>query len=464
MDRASQTDKPRNRFPIQPPELFPGVIPPRVKAPVLAKDGEFGAAYTYAGIFTGAGFEGFPGYQYLAQLATIAEYRALAESYASEITREWIEIQSTETDNTATAEKVSELTKAITKLNLKAIISKAATHDYLFGRGQIVVDIIGQENRRHLPLVVKPGGVKKGTEIRVVNVEPMWTSPVTYNAMDALNPWFYKPQKWWLLGQQIHSDRILTITTRELPDMLKPAFNFSGMSMSQLAEPTINNWLRTRQSVADLINNFSITVLATKMSDVLQQGNDGTNLFKRLQLFTATRSNRGIMAVDKDSEELGKHDTTLAGLHELQAQAQEGMCSIGKTPSTVLLGVAPNGFGNLADGELDAWGNWISGQQEAFWRDPIKFVLDLLQICMYGVIDEDITFRFNPLKEMTKKELSEIRKSDADAAGVYIDRGVISSQEERERVARDPESGYQGLDLSQTPVLEDDEDNDEDVT
>jgi hypothetical protein len=29
-----------------------------------------------------------------------------------------------------------------------------------------------------------------------------------------------------------------------------------------------------------------------------------------------------------------------------------------------------------------------------------------------------------------------------------IDRGVIDAQEERERLARDPESGYQGIDIS----------------
>jgi hypothetical protein len=63
---------------------------------------------------------------------------------------------------------------------------------------------------------------------------------------------------------------------------------------------------------------------------------------------------------------------------------------------------------------------------------------------------------------MTAKEKSEIRKSDAEAAGVYIDRAVIAPEEERERIARDPESGYEGLDLSVTiesTQVEEDNDN-----
>ena len=41
-----------------------------------------------------------------------------------------------------------------------------------------------------------------------------------------------------------------------------------------------------------------------------------------------------------------------------------------------------------------------------------------------------------------------MRTNDSIRAGNYIDRGVIDSQEERERLARDPESGYSGIDLS----------------
>ena len=73
-----------------------------------------------------------------------------------------------------------------------------------------------------------------------------------------------------------------------------------------------------------------------------------------------------------------------------------------------------------------------------------------MQLSMYGSIDPDITFAWNPLETMTSKEKAEIRKSDAEAAGVYIDRAVIAPEEERERIARDPESGYEGLDLSVT--------------
>jgi hypothetical protein len=70
-----------------------------------------------------------------------------------------------------------------------------------------------------------------------------------------------------------------------------------------------------------------------------------------------------------------------------------------------------------------------------------------VQLHLYGEIDPDITFVFNPLYEMTEEQESTIRVNDSIRAGNYIDRGVIDHQEERERLARDPDSGYQGIDI-----------------
>ena len=47
---------------------------------------------------------------------------------------------------------------------------------------------------------------------------------------------------------------------------------------------------------------------------------------------------------------------------------------------------------------------------------------------------------------MSDKELAEVRKLEADTAHVYADTGVILPNEERKRLADDPESMYHGLD------------------
>lgn len=446
-DRALQAQVPKKtyEFPVKPPELPAGVVPAGVTAPVMALDSnpyQF-AAQTFPG-------GGFPGFAYLSNLATRAEYRAFAAALSTELTREWIELTSKEDDGDSNAEKIKAIEEEFKRLNVRGVIQKAAEHDALFGRGQIFIDVDRAD--RKTPLILDPRTVKKGTLKQIVPVEAVWTTPAGYNALDPVAPDFYRPSRWFMLGQEVHASRLMTIVTRELPDILKPAFNFAGMSLSQLAEPYVDNWLRTRQSVADLINNFSITALATSMEQVLQGDDDGGNLFARATLFTATRSNKGLMLLDKDREELHQLNVPLSGLHELQAQSQEHMCSVSRMPATVLTGIQPSGLNTSSEGEMRAWYDWVAAQQEAHYRGPLETILQVVQLSLFGEIDPDIGFNFKPLYQMTPKELAEIRKSDAETAGAYVDRGILDPSEVRERLARDPESGYNGIDADALPV------------
>ena len=457
-------DRPERRnFPIKPPVIAEGVLPKGEKAQV-AMDG---AAYESARLamddwnaqpfgsqlYAYSNIEGFPGYPYLMLLALRVEYKNMATALATEMTREWITLNSTETAGEGTKKKISEITQEFTKLGIQHIIRKAVEHDALFGTGQILINIKGADVKT--PLIIDPRTIKKDALEGFKNCEPIWTTPLMYNALDPSRSDFYQPSSWWVMGQHWDATRVLIVRTREVPDIFKPAFNFSGISLSQLVEPYVNNWLRTRQSVSDLINNFSIVVLKTAMDQVLTGGDDGSNLFARIKLFTATRSNKGLMALDKDREELEQIAVPLGGLHELQAQAQEQMCAASREPSIIMTGIAPSGFGNTSEGEIRVWYDWIHAQQEAHYRSILDSMLNIVQISMYGEIDPDITFEFNPLYQMTEEQLSTIRVNDSVRAGNLIDRGIIDAEEERERLARDPESGYQGIDVEREIELPD---------
>jgi hypothetical protein len=282
----------------------------------------------------------------------------------------------------------------------------------------------------------------------VVPIEAIWTTPSVYNALDPAAADFYNPSAWFMLGKQIHASRIMTVVTRPLPDILKPAFNFAGMSLSQLAEPYVDNWLRTRQSVADLLNNFSVTVLSTNMASVLEGSDDGGDLLARAALFTAMKSNQGLMILDKEHEELGQVNTPLSGLHELQAQSQEQMCSVSRMPAIILTGISPSGLNASSDGEIRVFYDWIAAQQEAFWREPIETILKVVQLSLFGEIDPDISFKFVPLFQMTAVEEAAVRLSNSQMDAAYIGTGVIAPDEVRDRLAKDPNSGYMGLDTS----------------
>ena len=440
------------RFEVKAPVLMPGVVPESAKADpaYMALDSlSVAATYAYANeCYFGAGF---PGYPYLADLTQRSEYRSPTETTATEMTRKWIKIVSQgDGDN---SEKVEQLDAWFKKHNIRDLFRVAAEQDGFFGRAQIFIDIDGtSDEAKKLPLVIDKATIKKGSVNGFKNIEALWTTPYAYNSTDPMAKDFYKPKSWFVLGKQIHASRLITMIAREVPDLLKPAYNFGGMSMSQLMQPYVNAWLRTRDSVSDLLHSFSISGLSTDMSSTLQGGN-GDDLFKRAKLFNQIRDNRGLMLTDKETEEFFQFNTPLSGLSDLQAQSQEHMAAPSHTPLVKLLGITPTGLNASTDGEIKVYYDYITAQKENIFTQPLHKILKIAQLDVFGDIDDAISFEYEPMEEMDGTELSTIRKSDADAGVAYIAAGVISPEEERLRLASDPHSGYNSIEAENLPEV-----------
>lgn len=428
------------------PDIFPGVVPRGRKGDdyVALDSQEMAPFYAYANGSNFCGL-GFPGYAYLAQLAQITEYRNPFETISQEMTRRWIKF-TTQGDGDK-ADKIRELTDAFEFYKVRDNFKKMAEQDGSFGRAQLFVKIKGQEDdkKRQLPLLTDPRTIPRDSLLGFKPIEAIWTTPSAYNSQDPTRDDFMRPQSWYVLGKKTHQSRLLTFISREVPDLLKPSYNFGGLAMSQLMEPYVNQWLRTRNSVSNLLHSFSISVLKTDLQATLAGDDAGEQLFKRAQLFNLTRDNRGLMMLDKDAEDMVQINTPLSGLADLQSQAQEHMSAPCHIPLVKLLGISPEGLNANSDGEITVFYDFVSAMQEALFKDHLITVLNITQLSVFGSIDEDISFEFEPLRDPTPKELSEIRKADTERATAYITSGVITPEEERARLAADPFSGYNNI-------------------
>ena len=402
-----------------------------------------------AGCFFNTGFIGYPR---LAELAQISEYRSVTETTASEMTRQWIEIKSIGDDDNS--EKIKQIEECYEKLNIRDVFRKAIESDGFFGRGQIMIQIKGQDNDKlGNPLLLTSKTIGKGCLEALVPIEPMWTAPAQCNTTDPTAKDFYKPKSWFVMGREIHHSRLFTLISRPVPDLLKSAYNFGGVSMSQLMMPYVDRWLRTVDSVSDLLHSFSLSGIKTDMSTILSGGCDEeVNMTLRAEVYNRFRDNRGLMMLDKDNEEFFQFNTPLSGLDALLAQSQEQLAMPSHTPLVKLLGVTPSAS---SEGEIAVYYDYIKALQENILRDPLDKVLKLVQLHLFGETDDNITFEFVPLAQMDESQLATIRKSDSDRDVAYIQAGVISAEEVRGRLASDTDSGYNGIDVDEVPMQDD---------
>lgn len=427
----------------------PGVIPEHIGDAALAMDS---TPYSYlnSANITTYGYGGFPGYPYLSQLAQLPEYRKITGTIAEEMTRKWIELKHVGKDEgDDKADKIRQLDDALKRFKVREKFREAAEHDGYFGRGQIYIDVkTPSGNSAWLvpdeldkKLYISPRKITKGSLNGFRVIEAMWTYPGVYNADNPLSPDFFNPAEWYVMGRTVHASRMLTMISRQVPDILKAAYNFGGLSLSQMAEPYVQNWLRTRDSVSDLVHSFVVYGLKTNMQNVLS-GVADPNLFMRAEFFNKVRDNRGIFLVDKDAEEFFQFVTSLSGVDALQAQAQEQMASVSSIPLVKLLGITPNGLNASSDGEIRVFYDSIHAMQENLFRSPLKTVLDVIQLNEFGEIDPDIDFEFMPLYELTEAEKAEVMKHQSEADKNYAEAGVFDLDAIRSMRQSDKASPY----------------------
>lgn len=450
-----------------PPRVLPGKLTASRIAMDAGIDSDSAAVWASQAVYNNAFFNGitFLGYPYLSELAQRPEYRRISEVLATDMTRQWIEFKSTSTDADSKVEKIKQLENRLKQLNVRGVFRKMTEIDGLMGRAHLYIDTGATDERDELKTPIGNGrdettkfkfGGKTGFLKAVKPVEPVWTYPAGYNATDPLKPDWYNPQQWFVQGKQMHVSRLLTFIGREVPDLLKPSYAFGGLSMSQMAKPYIDNWLRTRQSVADLIWTFSTMVLSTDMASLGSEGGDA--LFRRAALFANLKTNQGLMLINKDSEDFKNVSASLASLDKLQAQAQEQMCSVSGTPVVKLLGVQPAGLNASSEGELTTWYEWVSAYQDKFYREHLEAVVGFCMYDLWGKLDTEIVFEFVPMESLNETELAGVKKTEADTDVAYVGAGILDPTEVREKLAGDKNSPYSGLDVDDVPESVDQED------
>lgn len=397
----------------------------------------------------------FLGYPYLAELTQRPEYRRAAEIRAEHATRKWVKW--TGPDD----EKLAKIDAEMKRLDARGKFRWALEYDGFMGRAQIFPDFGDFDKPKELdkPLPLVPGKISTKRPLKSLRtVEPMWSYPAPYDSANPLAPGFYKPSAWYIYGRTVHDSRLLTFVGNEVPDILKPAYAFGGLSLSQMLKPYVDNWISIRQSVADLVSAFSILVLKTEMGAVLE-GGPATNLFARISLANKMRNNRSMWAIDKNSEEIENLAVPLTSLPELQDAALEKLCVASGIPKHIYLGVKETGLGGSTEEETRYFYDDIkSNEQEHTIRPNLVRLLEIVQLSLFDVIDPAIGFEFVDLEEVPEKEQAEIDKLEAETDAILIGAGSISNEEVRDRLANQEGGRYHGL-TGPAPEPEPDEDD-----
>lgn len=303
-----------------------------------------------------------------------------------------------------------------------------------------------------------PDGVTAGSYKGFVQVDPYWCTPqMDVSSMaDPTDMNFYEPTWWTIQGKRYHRTHLCIFRSSELPDILKPMYNFGGISIPQRIVERVYAAERTANEGPQLAMTKRLTVWKTDLAALYANQAQAAEHMTR---FTEYRDNHGVKVVDM-GDTMEQHDTGLADLDATIMTQYQLVAAAAHVPATKLLGTAPKGFNST--GEYDE--SSYHEELETVQTNDLTPLLDRHYMLLARSAIEPtenlapgtltINVDWAPVDSPTALEYATINKTNAETDNILTTIGAIDGMDARNRIKTDKNSGYTGL---ADPTVEDEQ-------
>lgn len=349
------------------------------------------------------------------------------------------------------AETVARIEEAWEAHGLNAKLRECLELDGFEGGAFLFIDTGASADELKLPLDLSEHSAELSPErpLKFKVIDPINCFPGTYNASEPLGDHYFDPQMWWVLGTQVHCSRLLKFAANSVPLLLKPAYNFLGIPQAQLYWDYVQHWNQNRESANRLLNKFSLIAFKTNMGDILS-GGVADDINRRMDYLASKRSNDGVLLMDNETEDIVNVTTPLSGVTDIVKQSLECLAVISHIPAVVLFGQSPQGFNATGESDLNNYANLIESRRESELGGHVQTLLDILRIHCTDCKDP-VKADFRPFDTAKTQRNAQTELLKAQVAAAHIQAGLTSSEEERQKLATDRDSGYQFIDVEDVP-------------
>ena len=303
-------------------------------------------------------------------------------------------------------------------------------------------------------------GVTANSYKGIVQVDPYWCAPMLDGAAasqpDTLH--FYEPTWWIINGKKVHRSHLIIFRHAEPVDVLKPQYIYGGVPLTQQIMERVYASERVANEAPQLAMSKRTTVWLTDMEAAMSNTEQSIG---RLNYWAQMRDNYGIKLGDKEGDEFQQFDTSLADFDQLIMTQYQLVAAIAGVPATKLIGTTPKGFNSTGEYEEASYHELLESIQThdltpLAERHHQLVIKSFVEPQLKKKVNVETTLNWLPLDTPTAEELATTNYSKAQTGAVLINSGVVSSEEERQRVATDKTSGYNeiGLEENEAPQAE----------
>ena len=322
-------------------------------------------------------------------------------------------------------EQQKELEKYYTQWGVKDKLIQAAKWGRLYG-GAVIIAIFYNEDPTE-PLDFDKISPDSLLNLAVLDKNNVFPEQIEYSV---LSPNYAMPKYYTVVrdGQRIHHSRVLRF------DGIISTFNkweennYWGLSvLTTLFDP-----IASAEEASSLIRNllYEAKVDVYKIAGLNQlatSGKEGEQATKkRLELVQEGKSLLNAVVLDSE-DDYSQKTANFANLAEIDDRFGYKVCGAGDTPFTRVYGRSPAGLNATGDSDLI---NYYDGVQ-AYQINELTLKLNWLDKILLANqgFKENFEWKWNPIKQLTETEKSNLEKQNSDRDKTYWDMGILEEKD-----------------------------------
>ena len=313
-------------------------------------------------------------------------------------------------------------------------LSEAFNWVRLYGGGGLIANT-GEDPEKPLTIA----GIRKGATLDFYPVDRWELQTPTMNpGMDwtilkfgiPMNEEFYT-----FYGNKIHRSRILTMSGKSAPHMIRWQLQGWGMTeVERMVEP-FNTFLRMENVIYELLQEAKIDVMKMKgFNNQLLSAGGTAGMRRRIELAMEMKSYNHTLAMDAE-DDFQQKQITFTGLAEVKKENRMAIACTTRSPEAKLFGQGASGFSSGED-SIENYNCMVESEVRTKLRRPIRKLLKIVSQVMFGTV-HDFDFDFMPLRIMSSVEEEQVKTSkQARTTGLYS-LGILTAQEAAEQMEHD---------------------------
>lgn len=346
-------------------------------------------------------------------------------------TRKWRNLLISDADDKKEVEEV------MNSYDVKGKINLAMKWARVFGGAVIVIIIDGDDPEQPLDIErIRPGSLKNFLVLDRYNIYPSVAD------RDIMSENYGEPDYYTVVrgGQAIHNSRIIKFNGI-IPSIREyEQNNFWGNSnFTRLFEP-VSDSQTVSQSINNLVFESNVDVYRIEgLNALVAEGKDNL-VVKRLQIAAKMKSIINGIALDKE-DEYEKKLANFTNLAEIDDKFIQKVAGAGDIPVTRLMGKSPSGMNATGESDMLNYYDNVSSLQENTIRPKLDVIDQVVLASSFGTKyskdGTEFTYEFNPLKQLTKIEESDVTLKDAQRDQIYMDYDILNRADVITQLAED---------------------------